>query len=371
VAIHKIKQTDVPKLINTSGRHADGGGLYLQVAAPGQASWVFRHKDKWRSLGPADTFDIEEMRDKALALRRAAYDGQCPLQTLDRRRAEPKGKTFADALAEYLKVKSPSWKASDRDRNLRRYIRLFAQIPDFTALPLAAIDQDAKNKAIAHFQIGTKNHELAGYYIKAVLNYAEDGTLKRVRTDKAAIEHHAAMPWADVPGFFKRLSKIDTVDARALAFTILTAARTDEVIGGQVKAPATWGEIDLKAKTWTIDGDRMKAGRKHVVPLTPQMIKLLGPRQAADVALFEVSGQSAMLDTLRKITGNGDTVHGFRSSFEDWGAEATQFPRDLVKLCTAHDKRTATDRAYQRSDRLEKRREVMTAWSDFLTGVNL
>jgi integrase len=101
------------------------------------------------------------------------------------------------------------------------------------------------------------------------------------------------------------------------------------------------------------------------------MVALLGKRGADDAPLFEVSSQSAMLDTLRSLTGNGYTVHGFRSSFEDWAADTTNFPRDLVKLCTAHDKRTATDRAYQRSDRLEKRREIMTAWSDFLTGVNL
>jgi integrase len=115
----------------------------------------------------------------------------------------------------------------------------------------------------------------------------------------------------------------------------------------------------------------MKAGREHVVPLTPQMIKLLGKRQADDVPLFKVSSQSAMLDTLRSLTGNGFTVHGFRASFETWGAEATNYPRDLIRLCTAHDKRSATDRAYQRSNLLEKRREVMEAWSDYVTGVKL
>jgi len=119
-----------------------------------------------------------------------------------------------------------------------------------------------------------------------------------------------------------------------------------------------------------IGGNRMKAGRKHVVPLTPQMMKLLGKPQAPDVPLFMVSSQSAMLDTLREITGNGYTVHGFRSSFEVWGAEATNFPRDLVKLCAAHDKRSQTDRAYQRSNLLAKRREIMQGWSDFIVSAS-
>jgi integrase len=112
----------------------------------------------------------------------------------------------------------------------------------------------------------------------------------------------------------------------------------------------------------------MKAKKTHRVPLTPQMLALLGERRADDVPLFEVSGANAMRDTLKSLDGNGYTVHGFRSSFEDWGAEATDYPRDLIKLCTAHDKRTKTDKAYQRSDLLEKRREIMQQWSDFVAG---
>jgi integrase len=111
----------------------------------------------------------------------------------------------------------------------------------------------------------------------------------------------------------------------------------------------------------------MKAKKTHRVPLTPQMVALLGERRADDVPLFEISSLNALRETLKATEGgNGYTVHGFRSSLEDWAAETTNFPRDLVKLCTAHDKRTKTDRAYQRSDLLEKRREVMQAWTEFV-----
>jgi integrase len=379
VAIHKIKPSAVADLIDLPGRHADGGGLYLQVAAPGQASWVFRHKEKWRSLGPATLYSIEEVRDRAHALRRARHEGQDPLQMLSAGRAAPAGKTFANAMADYLKAKSPTWQASNRDRELRRYAFLFGQVPDFTALSLASIDQAAKNAALATWETGSKKQSDVGFYIEAIIRYAETGKLLRVKKSSGGddVEHHAAMPWRELPAFFRRLGTVGTLDSRALAFTILTGSRTDEVIGTKrkgkwTKHPASWREIGEEdgKPVWIIGGDRMKAGRKHSVPLTPQMVALLGKRQADDVPLFKVSSASAMLDTLRAITGNGYTVHGFRSSFEVWGAEATSFPRDLVKLCTAHDSRTQTDKAYQRSDLLEKRREIMQGWSDFIVSAS-
>jgi integrase len=370
VAIHRLKPSSVAALIeNQPGKHPDGGGLYLQVGAPGQASWIFRHQNKWRSIGPADIIDITEARDRALALRKAAHAGQCPIQMLDAGVPAVTGKTFAEAMAEYLKAKSPTWADSNRKRELRRYEFLFGQIPDFTVLPLASIDQDAKNKALGYWETGSKKQSDVGFYIEAILRFAETGKLLRVRKDgEDDVEHHAAMPWRDVPAFFKRLVAPDSVDAKALAFTILTTLRTSEVIGGEVKPPATWREIGEQdgKPVWFVPADRMKARRKHMVPLTPQMMKLLGKPQDPDVALFKVSNQEALRKTLKALDGNGFDVHGFRASFETWGQEATNFPPDLVKLCTGHDKRSKTDKAYARSDRLEKRREVMTAWSDYV-----
>ena len=104
----------------------------------------------------------------------------------------------------------------------------------------------------------------------------------------------------------------------------------------------------------------------HQVPLTPQMIALLGERGADDAFVFKASSDSALLITLRK-TEDVYTVHGFRSSFEDWAAETTDYPRDLVRRCTGHDKRTKTDKAYQRSKLLAKRREIVEKWNDYVT----
>ena len=381
MAIHRIQAGKLGRLMRTKGKHTDGGGLVLQVTSPGSASWVFRYKDRqaqrerWPCIGPASVYSLDEAREKARFCRIELKEGRDPSEWLRSGRAQAAGKLFGEALEEYLTTKSPSWKASNRDRELRRYRFLFSQLPDFTALPIKSLDQEAKIKALATWPAGSKQKRDVGFYIEAVLRYAETGKLRLPKRGDDDVEHHAAMPWRDVPGFYKRLSDVGTVDTRALQFTILTGARTDEVIGKKeqgnwTKYPATWAEVGKEdgKPVWIIAAERMKATRKHVVPLTPQMIALLGNRCADDVPLFEVGNQNAMLNTLKATDGgNGFTVHGFRSTFEDWAAEATSFPRDLIKLCTAHDKRTKTDRAYQRSVLLEKRREIMTHWSDFAT----
>ena len=374
MAIHRIHEGKLDRLMRTKGKHPDGGGLYLQVASPGQASWVWRHKERWASIGPARLYNITEARHKALELSRAAHEGKDPFEVLSGGRSQPTGKLFGEAVEEYLGAKSSTWAPSNRDRELRHYRFLFGKIADFVALPIRSIDQDAKNKALGTWPADSKQRRDVGFYIEAIMRYAETGKLRlRKRGDDDAV-HHEAMPWRDVPAFYNRLAGLDTVDARALQWTIPTGARTDEVIGAKrkgawTKHPATWAEIEEidDKPVWVIPRERMKARKPHRVPLTAEALAVLGKRRADNAPPFKVSGASAMLNTLKALDGNGYTVHGFRSSFEDWGAEATNFPRDLVKLCTAHDKRTKTDRAYQRSDLLEKRREIMERWSEFVT----
>jgi integrase len=361
---------------NKPGKHSDGGGLYLQVASVGQASWVWRHKERWKSIGPASVYKIEEAREIARGLRKAVHEGRDPFQMLARDSARPAGKTFATAMAEYLKAKSPHWAASNRARELRRYEFLFGKVPDFVALPIKAIDQAAKNKALSTWDGQTKARRDVGFYIEAIIRFAETGKL-RLPGGSADQEHHEAMPYAQVPAFYTRLAELGTMDARALQWTILTGARTDEVIGadykGEItKAPATWGEITEVdgLPTWIIPGGldgRMKGKKTHRVPLTAEALALLGERRADDVSLFKVSSANAMLGTLKAIDGNGYTVHGFRTSFSDWVIETTEYGSDLADMCIAHETRGKVRKAYQRSDLLEKRREIMLAWSKFCT----
>jgi integrase len=370
-----------PSLVREPGRHCDGGGLYLEVAAPGQASWMFRHKNGWRSLGSANGYSIREARAKAAVLWQAARRGEDPFALLATLRApkvpatqeKPKGKLFAMALAEYLAAKSPHWAPSNRARETRRYEYLFGQIPDFVALRLPAIDQAAKNAALATWNGQPKARRDVGFYIEAIIRYAETGKL-RVVTVSDEQAHHEAMPYADVPAFYARIAKLNDEDARGLRFTILSGARTDEVIGAEykgkiTKAPATWGEIkDVDGlPTWVIPAERMKGKRTHHVPLTPQMLDMLGPRRADNVRLFEVSGATALLSTLKANGGNGFTVHGFRSTFSDWVIEQTSYGADLADMCIAHLTRGKVRAAYQRSPQLEKRRAVLQEWSAFCT----
>ncbi len=372
MAIHRIPEGKLERLMRTKGKHSDGGGLILQVASPGQASWVFRYLDKragrerWPCIGPASVYGIEAAREKARLCRVELREGRSPFDFLAGGRAQPAGKAFGEAMADYLDAKSPTWADSNRARELRRYDFLFSQIPDFTALPIRSIDQDAKSKALATWEADSKKRRDVGFYIEAILRHALTGKL-RLRSGAADVQHHEAMPHEDVPGFYKRLAKIGTVDTRALQFTILTGARTDEVIGAPAKAPATWaeiGEVDGEP-TWIIPGKRMKSGKQHRVPLSAEVLTLLGGRKADKVPLFKVSSQNALLNVLKANGGNGYTVHGFRSSFSDWGVKSGYDP-NLIDACIAHETRGKVRRAYQRSDQLERRRQVMNSWSDYL-----
>jgi hypothetical protein len=373
MSIERIKPTSrVAHLIeNEPGKHPDGGGLYLQVASPGNASWVFRHKEKWGSIGPANAYKIEEAREKARTLRKEVAEGRDPFVLLRSQRqplAVATGKSFATALAEYLAVKAPTWAASNRAKELRVYERLFDQIPQFTALPVKGISQDAINDALAHWNDQPKRRRDVGFYIGAVIKHAVEGKL-RITGAKPEQDHHEAMPYADVPACYAGLP--DTVEGRALRWTILTGARTDEVVGAKkagewTKAPATWSEI--VGDTWVVPAERMKGKRTHHVPLSPQMVALLGERCADDVPLFKVgSVNNALLNTLKANGGNGYTVHGMRSSFSDWVLDKTNYGGDLADLCIAHLTTNKVRAAYQRSPQLDKRRAIFREWNDYVS----
>ena len=186
---------------------------------------------------------------------------------------------------------------------------------------------------------------------------------------KARNQHHDAMPWADVPTFYAALSDRSAMAAQALRFTILTAARTSEVL------EAEWSEVDLDARQWVIPAQRMKAGEEHRVPLTIEMLAILEPlRNLGGRYVFEGQKRYAplsnmsMLMLLRRMGAEGFTVHGFRSSFRDWAAETESAPRELAEAALAQQVGSEVERAYARSDLLERRRGLMNSWSSFVDG---
>ncbi len=190
------------------------------------------------------------------------------------------------------------------------------------------------------------------------------------RTRVRKIKHHAALPYAELPGFIGALRQREGTAARAFEFMILTAARTGEVIG------ADWAEIDLDRRIWTIPAERMKAGREHRVPLTPRAIELLGqPPDLRSGPVF-TSGRSteplsnmAFLALLKRMDRSDLTGHGFRSTFRDWVAEKTEFPNELAEMALAHTVSDKVEAAYRRGDMFERRRTLMSNWAEFATAV--
>jgi integrase len=203
------------------------------------------------------------------------------------------------------------------------------------------------------------------------------------RSKVAPVEHHAALPFGELPAFFLRLQAADGLGARALELAILTAARAREVLG------ATWGEFDLDwrevrgqdgkvqmaGRMWTIPATRMKAGREHRVPLSAPALALLHMlatiRQGEHVFPGVCEGKSlsnmALLMALRRMKRGDLTAHGFRSTFRDWAAETTSTPGDVVEMALAHAIGSAVEAAYRRGDLFEKRRKLMEAWGRYCT----
>lgn len=185
---------------------------------------------------------------------------------------------------------------------------------------------------------------------------------------KAKAKHHAAMRWQDVPAFYADLRHRNAMSAKALMFTCLTGSRTGEVLG------LRWAELDLANQLWTCPAERMKAGEDHRVPLTDEMLSIIEPLKAME-SEFVFEGQKrhqplsnmSMLMLLRRINVDGATVHGFRSTFRDWASEVANAPREIAEKSLAHSVGSEVERAYARSDLLEKRRDLMNKWSQFVS----
>jgi integrase len=186
------------------------------------------------------------------------------------------------------------------------------------------------------------------------------------RSDVQTVAHHAALPYAELPAFLKQLRKQQSVGARSLEFTILSAVRTGEAIA------ATMGELNRRDRVWVIPASRMKAGKEHRVPLTDRTLAIideLAPLRGESEFLFPGVrgglGDRAMLDVLERMGRTDLTVHGFRSTFRDWAAERTNFPSEVVEMALAHAVGNKVEAAYRRGDLFEKRRRLMDAWADY------
>lgn len=367
------------------GRHGDGSGLYLVVDPSGARRWIVRvtvkgqknrHGGPLRTdfgLGGADVVTLNQARERALEYRRMAKSGLNP--RFNARREIP---SFEELSRQVHIDRLPTWKNEKHGQQWLNTLRDYA-FPKIGRMPVDAIDQPEVLMCLS--PIWTAKHETAkrlAQRIKTVLDVAkskgfrsgenpvttirDSGVLPSV---KARVQHHDAMPWKDVPAFYAELAGRTATAAKALQFTILTACRTSEVLD------AKWGEFDFDARLWTIPAARMKGGQVHRVPLTDEMLAILEPLKAM-ASTFVFEGQKrhkplsnmSMLMLLRRMGRDGFTVHGFRSSFRDWAAEVANAPREVAEAALAHQVGSDVERAYARSDLLERRRLLLALWSE-------
>lgn len=362
------------------GYHPDGGGLYLLVSETGTASWVFRYqlrgKRREMGLGSAATFSLADARTRAAHNRKLLADGIDPL--VQRRAAQSATvRTWGEAVEDFIAAHAPGWKNDSQADQWRQSLTDYG--PD-KELPVAAVDTALVVRLLR--KIWTDKTETATRVRGRVERVwdaervagsvtGENPARWRGHLDKLLAKpskvskpaHFRAMPYAEVPAFMATLAEQDGRSRTALRFTILTAARTAETTG------ALWKEFDLEAKLWTIPPERMKAGREHVVPLSDAALAILKarPRNKPPFALSE----NSMLYLVQKPSPKGYglpfTVHGFRSSFRDWGSEETGFPREVLEMALAHAIADKTEAAYRRGALLAKRRELMDAWAAYLS----
>jgi integrase len=376
--------------------HADGAGLYLHVSTSGAKSWVFRwsrdRKSRDMGLGTAgdDDVTLAEARELATDARRRVREGGDPIAdrkaARDQKRLEAaKAITFRQCAEAYIKAHQAGWKNPKHAAQWPATLTTYAH-PVFGELPVQAVDVGLVMKALE--PIWTMKLETASRVrgrIESILDWAKSrgyregenparwrGHLENLLPKKSKVhrvEHHAALPYTEISTFIAELRQQEGVAARALEFTILTAARTGEVIG------ARWPEIDLENRLWVVLSSRMKAGREHRVPLSERAASILQALREIRQSDFVFPGQRigrplgnmAMLQLLRRMGREDLTVHGFRATFTDWAAERTNFPDEVRQMALAHIVSDKVEAAYRRGDLFQKRRQLAEAWARYCT----
>ena len=390
-SINKLSAISVNKL-SSPGYYGDGGGLLLRISKADTKSWVFRFAlDKKRremGLGAVHTISLAMAREKALQCRRLLVEGHDPIIARKASRTKEslrlaRTKTFDQCAAAYIKSHRGAWKSEKHAAQWVATIATYAS-PVFGATPVAEVDTELVVKVLQPlWSTKTETATRLRGRIESILDWAAvskyrqgenparwRGHLENLLAQPgkiAPVQNRPALPWPELPAFMAQLVKREGVAARATQFAILTACRSGEVRG------AAWSEIDLEAKLWTIPAARMKAGKEHRVPLSTAAVALLRELPHQGGTVFSGKSRNAQLSdmsltgVLRRM-GRGDiTVHGFRSTFRDWSAEAAgnSFPREVCEHALAHSLPDRVEAAYRRGDLIDKRILLMQVWADY------
>src|SRR5262245_9423177 len=404
--LHRLSPTKVASA-KTSGYVADGGNLYLRVAVGNRVGnkqpaisrgWIFRFTMAGRTrdvgLGGYPTISLAKAREEAARFRRLVAAGIDPLEARNEERqaalaAAAKAINFEQCATAFIAAHQAGWRNEKHRQQWTNTLKSFAY-PVFGATRVESIDTSLIMKVLQ--PIWASKPETAGRVrgrIERILDWAKvqgyrdgenparlRGHLDNLLPKKSKVhkvQHHAALPYSDVGSFLAKLQGQTSISARALAFLILTATRTSETL------EAVWDEIDLDRRIWVIPAKRMKADKEHRVPLSRFAISLLKEMRDIRLSAYVFPGakpgrplSNMALAMLMRGMGYGHvTPHGFRSSFRDWAAERTSYPREVAEMALAHKIPDAVEAAYRRGDLFDKRRKLMEAWAAYCSSARV
>jgi integrase len=384
------------------GIHSDGNRLYLQVTAAGTKSWLFIYRKAGKrtemGLGPFPMVSLGDARKTAQKMNNLLLQELDPLgerrQEESNRLAHQKATeeaqaealrhtiTFEMAATRYIDSQRAGWRNAKHGEQWTSTLTTYAY-PVIGKMAVADITTADVLKVLDPiWRTKTETASRIRGRIESVLNWAKamgyrsaenparwKANLENIlppESKVATVRHHPAVPYTDLPDLMAKLAQRKGVGARALQFTILTACRSSEV------TDATWSEINMVDKTWTIPGKRMKAGKDHVVPLSEAALNVLSRMEGqCDDLVFpsthygKTISDQTMRAVLRRITSPIYTVHGFRSTFRDWAAETTDHSFEVCEKALAHSIDSKVVAAYLRGDFLEKRRRLMDDWANY------
>jgi len=384
VKLNALSARSIPALLSKPGKYTDGRGLVLRVRNDGYVSWVLRFKRGGRSremgLGPYPEVSLKEARAKAREARQQIRDGSDPIVV---RRLKERGEipTFSEAVDRYHESHKVKW-SEGHAKTWKRQLELYAT-PKLGNIPVDQLTIDDVLSVLEPiWHVKNETASRVRQRIEAILAWGKvrgyrtgdnpaawGDNLKELLPSPSEVqdgEHFRCLRWEEVPAFITDLRKREGTAARCQEFIVFTACRSGEARG------ATWCEIDLERKVWTIPGERMKSGREQRVPLSDEVVALLE-------SLSRFEGTDLLFPSPRKLVELSDmamtqllkrmewwertTTHGFRSSFMVWASEATNYSHDVREMALAHSLGDRTVEAYRRTDLLEKRRAMMKQWA--------
>jgi integrase len=394
--LHRLSAVAV-KALKDAGRHADGGNLYLSITPTGARRWVFlyRMEGKPREAGLGSAAEgsplyltLAQARTRAAAMRALLAEGLDPLAERKKEEAAAKPLTFGECASSLIASKQAGWR---NEKHRQQWTNtLTSYCAPIWGTPVGDVNTEGVLQCLQPiWQTKPETASRVRGRIESVLSAAKVRGLRSgenpaqwrshldqllPRAKKLSRGHHPAMAYPDVPAFLTDLRERRGSASLALEWTVLTAARTGETLG------ASWAEVDTEARVWSIPGDRMKAGRAHRVPLSEAALAVLERAREVrdhdgdDAFLFPgqrrgrpMSNMSLEMVLRRMAVADTATVHGFRSSFRDWCGD-TGIAREVAEVCLAHAVADQTERAYARSDLIERRRPVMEAWARHCAG---